>query len=336
MAPDKMLPLALVFACNNAPIYEGTSASNPSTGDSSGSPTGDPSGPSTGDSSGSPTGDPSGPSTGDSSGNPTGDPSGPSTGDSSGSPTGDPSTGDACKLKLDIVFMLSRATGMQQAQTKLAQAAPVLFDTLANIDLDVRMMVVDMDPVFGAEECEDKLCPMSNSCAPLDESYPCGGTPTACDLAMGASIVYPIGIGASNKDCGFSPFLDAPDLNKLECAVLLGEGTPTVQIGDTVNALLGAANASCNGSFIRTDSIVALVIASNVDDTSFGNAAEWIGDVTSKRPLDSFVVASFTANAPEIDQFVAAFPFTSSASIDAADYGPTLAEVATLASNLCI
>jgi hypothetical protein len=193
-------------------------------------------------------------------------------------------------------------------------------------------MVTDIDRTFGAEKCEDVLCPQNNdvSCAPDEPAYPCSQSPTACDALFGASVTFPIGSGAANVDCGFSPFLTSADKPALDCALTIGEGTESVGFGGTLQGLLGPTNAPCNGGFIRPDAKLVIVVLTNKDDNSFTNPPDWIASVKAVRPPESMAIIAVTNNTPRIDQFVAAFPNTLVGSANAADFGPTMDAAATL------
>jgi hypothetical protein len=225
----------------------------------------------------------------------------------------DTSTGEVhCTLKLDVLFLLARSEGMLTIQEKIRSAQTNLFAGLSLADVNVRIMVSDLDRVPGAEECEDLLCAQNNddSCAPLDDSYPCDHSPDDCDVLYGASVTFPWGIGAANKDCGFGgEYLSTVDTDALACALTLGEGTQAVDFGATLENVLGATNEPCNNGFIRDDAKLLVVIASNSDDTSFGSASDWIATVSDLRPLDSIVLAQNTTDTPKIDEFAAALPF---------------------------
>lgn len=224
-------------------------------------------------------------------------------------------------------------------QGKLREAMPALFDTLSEgADLDVRIMVSDMDRVFGSEDCEDMYCPQNDgaSCEPLDSEYPCGLSPTECEAQYGASVFYPVGVGAANADCGFSPFLEEVDTTALACALTLGEGTTSVDFGVTLRGLLGPTNAPCNGGAIRSDSTLLIVIVSIDDDNSGTTPEKWIADTLAVRPLESFVVAALTYQNLKIEQFVAEFPFATTGSAIQEAYFETLTDAANLVlTNQC-
>lgn len=340
MALRTCLPVVFVFACNNAPIYEGTSG--PAT-DASGD-TGSGSAPTSGGTTNAPstTADPAtntGPETTQGPETTTGPETSGTGPETSAGTTGETTSGTACGVTLDVVFLLSRFAGMQDPQAKLREAVPALFETLKEgTDLDVRIMVSDMDRVFGSEECEDTYCPQNNgsSCAPLDANYPCGHSPTACEALYGASVFYPIGIGAANADCGFSPFLESVDMAALECALTVGEGTNSVDFGITLKGLLGPTNDPCNGGFIRDDATLLVVAVTNADDGSNSMPPMWLADTIAVRPLETVVIAGLTKSSPKIDQFIGAFPFAAQGSADLQDYSGTLVNAANLVvANQC-
>lgn len=239
-----------------------------------------------------------------------------------------------CSLELDVVFMVSRGDGMLAAQVRLREAFPTFFDHLqAEADLDLRVMVTDLDRVLGAEQCEDEFCPQNNdaSCAPLEPAYPCTHEPTACDALHGASVYYPIGVGAANKDCGFEPFLEDADASALDCALTIGEGTQSIEFGGTLSGLLGPTNAPCNGGFVRDSANLVMIVVTNGDDSSFTDAPQWIAETMEKRAPDSMLIAAMTGDAPKIAAYVTAFPFTMSGDVAAESYETALTDAAALA-----
>lgn len=240
-----------------------------------------------------------------------------------------------CDLKLDVVFLVSRGDGMLSPQEKLRDAYAGFFDTLqAGASLDLRVMVTDIDRVLGAEKCVDEFCPQNNneSCAPLEPAYPCNHAPTDCDPLYGASVYYPIGVGAANVDCGFAPFLESLDAQALDCALSVGEGTNSVDFGGTIAGLLGPTNEPCNGGFVRDGAALAMIIVTNGDDSSFTNAPQWIADTMDKRSPESMMIAALTgADAPKIAEYVAAFPFTVSGDVEAESYAAAMSNAGDLA-----
>lgn len=217
---------------------------------------------------------------------------------------------------------------MLTIQEKIRLAQTNLFAGLSLADVDVRIMVSDLDRVPGAEECEDVLCAQNNdeSCAPLDDSYPCEHSANDCDVLYGASVTFPWGIGAANKDCGFGgEYLSTVDADALACALTLGEGTQTVDFGATLENVLGPTNKPCNDGFVRDDAKLLVVVASNSDDTSFGSAMDWITTVSDLRSLDSLVLAKSTTSTPKIDEFASALPFVIEGNGDADFFSDTAA-----------
>jgi hypothetical protein len=220
---------------------------------------------------------------------------------------------------------------MLEHQARLRDAYSTFFSALDAADLDLRILVTDIDRVPGSEKCEDVLCPQNNdaSCAPDDPAYPCAHAYTACDLLFGASVTFPVGIGAANSDCGFSPFLTSLDKPALDCALTMGEGTEAVSFGGTLQGLLGETNAPCNGGFIRDGANLAIIVLANKDDSTFTRPPAWIADTQVARPPGSVAILAITGDTPKIGEFTAAFP-TLTESIDAPAYTDAMSGAAAL------
>ncbi len=254
-----------------------------------------------------------------------------------GATTGPAETGNTtsaqCGLELDVVFVVGRSAGMLGPQEKLREAYPAFFSALTDAaNLDLRVLVTDIDRTPGAEKCEDVLCPQNNdaSCAPDDPGYPCAHTYTACDLLFGASVTFPVGIGAANADCGFSPFLSSVDKAALDCALTVGEGTDAVSFGGTLQGLLGPTNAPCNGGFIRDGANLAIIVLANKDDSTFTRPPAWIAETQATRPPGAVAILAITGDTPKISEFTAAFPNALTESIAAPAYTDAMNEAAAL------
>lgn len=246
-----------------------------------------------------------------------------STGNSAGTGTETDSTtapeDPVCDRPIDVAFVVSRNAGMTKFQDRLRDWLPALTDLLSADN--VRYLVIDTDVVWGAEECEDTLCEENggDSCAPLDDTYPCGVNPSQCDITYGAGIKNPVGIGAANTLCTDLPYTSlAPDT---DCTLSLGEGTSSNDVGYSIAGLVSPeTNSDCNADFARADSILILVIATEHDDTSFSQPIEWIADFTEQRdPTDTLVIGYLgngILNGSKVKTFIDEFPNATLAPIE--------------------
>jgi len=189
-----------------------------------------------------------------------------------------------CKGKIDFLFVISRYGGMSGFQEQLLDAFPKFIDTIEAkfSDFDYHIMVVDGGRVWGSDKCE-AACPMPCEWAPA--GYPCDYTPTTCDQAMGAGVVFPAGWFASNELCkigGGRRYMVKGQTNLKDtfaCAARVG-GSGVAAIGEALmTAVQPALNdpGGCNAGFLREDALLMVTLISNTYDEEGAPAASQQG-----------------------------------------------------------
>ncbi len=259
-----------------------------------------------------------------------------------------------CKGKIDFLFVISRYGGMYGFQKQLMTAFPDFIATIEEkfADFDYHIMVVDGDPYWGLETC-DAQCPVQ--CVP---NYPCGYTPTYCDLAMGAGTVFPAGGEAANKLCGIADgrrymVKGQPNLkDTFACTAQIGNSG-----GDWLGEALTAAVHSntndpggCNPGFLRKDALLMITFISNTYDSpvkpfgSTGSPETWTAAVAKAKnnDLESVVLLNIgdttVPGCHEKDrlcQMTKLFPYAMNTEVWADDYRPFFDDATDLVETAC-
>lgn len=263
-----------------------------------------------------------------------------------------------CKGKIDFLFVISRAGVMGPAQDKLVAAAPDFLTTIQAQfdDFDVHIMVVDSEPNWWVEFCDD-MCPGPCKNAP---NYPCGGAPSVCDMTLGAGTVYNVGPYAPNVPCdlGGRRYItkDTPDIpSAFECIARVGASGNNL-MGDALLAALGPQlNASepepggCNAGFLRDDALLVLTMIGpedNIIGGSQGKWQEWRQAVVDAKHGDlNAIVALGIVNGPDckadmnpdhrLCNFIPSFPNNVLGHLTLENYGAAFDEAAQLALDAC-
>jgi hypothetical protein len=259
---------------------------------------------------------------------------------------------------------------MLDEQGRLGTALPGLINglTAAAGSDDPHVMVVDVD-AWVFEQCE-LLCSTFDNTCPAWEAYECGTTqPGACEDVLGAGVVHPQGMDASNEDCGFSSggrYVDGsqPDLlSAVSCALQVGTGSVAdkeLPMQAMVEALDHEDALTCNDGFLRDDAILVVVFITDEDDGADDSAGEPLGwhsrVVAAKQGAsdDVFVLGLFGDNAdpdalcddpadgtgaeasPRMEQFIGLWgEHGLRGSVCANDYSPDFAELVDTVAEYC-
>ena len=201
-------------------------------------------------------------------------------------------TGQAIKTckKVDLLFMIVDRGELWDTDAALNQLMPHLAERLETdfAEWDYHLMVVNSSGTWGDEVCEG-ACDEGEVCE-WDTPYPCDYAPDACDLTLGAGVMFPAGSGASNVRCpidGGKRYLASgqQDLaDTLECVRRVGFGYGYGDVAKhrvaraTLDALDGPLNApgACNAGFFREDAYLILFVLSTIPDFhSDGTPAAW-------------------------------------------------------------
>ena len=277
--------------------------------------------------------------------------SGPDVGD--GKPVG-------CKGKIDFLFVISRAAGMEWFQPQLLDALPKFIDTITSkfADFDYHIMVVDADEAWGLSSC-DELCPNPGQGQCSLPDYPCDYTPSKCDTTIGAGVVFPAAYQSANKLCpidGGRRYMvkGQTDLNgTFACAAQVGS-SGAQRMGQTMAAAVQPwmnDEGSCNDGFLREDALLMVTLIANEYDqeggavSSYeGTPATWADAVRDAKggDLDSVVVLGLIPTegpgCKDIDrlcQMLELFPFALNRDSWADKYGLFFEEAAELVETAC-
>lgn len=193
--------------------------------------------------------------------------------------------GLGCNM-VDILFVVDNSISMEGAQRRLNEAFPAFLKqfTTQLKDTDFHLMVVDTD-ASGYEQRCSRSCPTADFDGSIDDSDQfCKGVScaslferVACDVTLGAGVVFPVGTNSSNRNCSFPEgrrYLTSKDDN-LEDRFLCSASVGTVGSGDEkpIGAMLAALEAEtqkggCNEGFLRDDALLLVVIVSDASSTA--------------------------------------------------------------------
>jgi hypothetical protein len=215
-------------------------------------------------------------------GDTTGDPDPTTTLGPTSEPPGTSDTGFedyGCK-RVDFLFVIDNSQTMEDEQSALAAAFPQFIQTIqatlttAN---DYHIIVVDTD---AETRCTAVECGGNNTHDTCDK-YACELEQfVACDTVLGAGVVHPAGVEASDELC--KPYdtprwltHDDPDLTgRFACMARVGTaGAPNERPLDAMSAALQPAingPGGCNAGFLRDDAILVVTFFSddpNVEDS---------------------------------------------------------------------
>ena len=265
-----------------------------------------------------------------------------------------------CKGKIDFLFVISRAGGMEYFQTQLLDAFPKFIDTITSkfADFDYHIMVVHTDESWGLDAC-DQQCPTPGEEGCTIKDYPCYYTPTSCDTMLGAGEVCPAARDAANKLC---PIDDGrrymvkgqTDLKgTFACAAQVGV-SGAMRMGQTLAVAVQPwmnDEGSCNDGFLREDALLMVTLIANAYDQEGGAAssyegtpATWAAAVRDAKggDVDSVVVLGIIPTegpgCKDIDrlcQMLELFPFALNRDSWADKYGPFFEEAVELAETAC-
>jgi len=265
-----------------------------------------------------------------------------------------------CKGKIDFLFVISRAAGMEWFQTQLLDAFPKFIDTITAkfADFDYHIMVVDADEWWGLSTCQEQ-CPtpgQGNGCTMKD--YPCYHTPTKCDTTIGAGVVFPAAYQSANKLCpidGGRRYMikGQTDLkDTFACAAQVGS-SGAMRMGQTMAVAVQPwmnDEGSCNEGFLREDALLMVTLITHAYDqgglvTSLeGTPDTWAAAVRDAKggDLDSVVVLGIIPTegpgCEDIDrlcQMLELFPFALNRDSWADSYGEFFEEGAELVETAC-
>ncbi|MEZ4450383.1 MAG: hypothetical protein R3B09_12970 [Nannocystaceae bacterium] len=205
--------------------------------------------------------------------------------------TGEPGT---CK-KLDLLFVIIDHGALWDTTYALKKLMPHVAQRLeSDFDgWDYHVMVANPDGKWGSAYCEEACA--TEPCV-WDNVYPCGYTPSACDLTRGAGVTFPAGADASNMPCpidGEQRYVVSgqQDLaGTLACLGRVGTGHDNSKLYPVARGTLDALSGSlgepgaCNEGFLRDDAyLILFVIAPFPDILSEGTPEQWAEELKAHK-----------------------------------------------------
>ncbi len=225
-----------------------------------------------------------------------------------GMPDFGPTQPAGCAGKIDFLFVVSSGGTMQSSQEMLVASLPGFMDAIqAQLpDFDYHILSANTNEDIDLDDCS--VC--TDSCDPKGEPPYCGAKFNACDKKVGAGVVFPTGLGASNRLCDVDSSLryittGQQNLNKVfACTAQVGiQGSPIA--GEAMVAALQPEindpmkDYACNSGFLREDALlVVTIIQDDYDDASLGTVEEWIEAVRAAKKYDddAFAVLALTTD----------------------------------------
>lgn len=273
-----------------------------------------------------------------------------------------------CKDKIDFLFMISRAGGMQLFQEQLLASFPGFIATIEDMfpEFDTHIMVGNPDGAWPGDNCQKYACQdYWPTCGPEAEDYDClnsSDLATECDRTLGAGILFNAGPYATNKLCtlaGGHRYItrDEPDpLAAFECIARVGGYAYTPPLGDATIAALSPyfGVGKCNEGFLRDDALLVItLIMHNYDVDSKTTPADWFKAIEHAKQydLDAIVMLAVipqpmtnpnqtcpfddTPDENPLHDLITRFPHHVEGNTCAPSYAPYFASAAELIAEAC-
>jgi len=213
-----------------------------------------------------------------------------------------------CAGKIDFLFVVSSQGTMQPMQGKLLSSFPGFMEAIQGQlpEFDFHILSANTDKSWALEDCS--VC--TEGCDPDGTPPYCSAAVTACDKKIGAGVIFPTGLGASNRRCDIDSglrYITTGQQNLDEVFAC------TAQVGTyggarTAEAMVAALQPeindpkkdyACNSGFLRDDALlVVTIIQDNFDEDSLGTVDEWIEAVRAAKGYDddAFAVLLLTTD----------------------------------------
>ena len=213
-----------------------------------------------------------------------------------------------CAGKIDFLFVVSSGGSMKDQQERLVASLPTFMDAIqAQLpDFDYHILSANTAPGWSLKDCS--VC--TEGCDPQGEPPYCSAAVTACDKKVGAGVVFPVGLYASNRLCDIDSGLryittGQQDLDEVfACTAQVGiYGSPT-----TAEAMVAALQPeindprnddACNSGFLRDDALLVVTIIQDIfDEYSPGTVDQWIEVLRAAKKYDddAFAVLLLTTD----------------------------------------
>jgi hypothetical protein len=284
---------------------------------------------------------------------------------------GEGGTAPGC-TKIDFLFVVDNSWSMANEQEYLVAAFPGFIAAIEDAlpeGSDPHIMVVDTD---AQTQCNPETCadPQGGNWEQQclgNGGYACVTNFDDCDGTMGAGVLHPAGMEASNMPCavvGGKRWLDAsdPDIGgSFACMAKVGvAGDNSERPMDALRASVSpelVAPGACNDGFLRDDAILVVTFIS--DDACYEDAPapeQWVDDVVTAKGGDPNAVVVLGIlpgdgchDSPEAlakcdtggiagehwREFVAAFPLGSTANVCDGSYAEFFAAAVGLVVESC-
>lgn len=227
-------------------------------------------------------------------------------------------TPEGCE-KIDLLFAIdTNGSGLPNQQdymrevaekmaTRMLGLADAIVAEAANYDLHLMVTTVGPDFTTTADElCGVDCDPITMPCDLVPE-HVCMESWEECDWTLGSGMIFPRGVGASNKLCPttegrrFTRSQDPQFKEAIDCLLHTGRsGTKQGYSAITPMAALKpemVAADGCNAGFLREDAMLVVVIVSVNEGVSAGTPEEWVQDLLAiKGGYEDGVVLSVLAS----------------------------------------
>ena len=173
-------------------------------------------------------------------------------------------------------------------------------------DFDYHILSANTAPGWSIKDCS--VC--TEGCDPQGEPPYCSAAVTACDKKIGAGVIFPVGLHASNRLCDIDSGMryittGQQNLDKVfACIAQVGiQGSPIA--GEAMVAALQPEindpkkDYACNSGFLREDALlVVTIIQDTYDEDSLGTVDEWIAALRAAKKYDddAFTVLVLTTD----------------------------------------
>lgn len=213
-----------------------------------------------------------------------------------------------CAGKIDFLFVVSSGGTMQPHQQQLLAAFPSFMKEIEAQfpNFDYHILSANTAPGWSIKDCS--VC--TEGCDPQGTPPYCSAAVTACDKKVGAGVIFPVGLHASNRLCDIDSGLryittGQQNLDKVfACTAQVGvSGSPT-----TAEAMVAALQPeindprddyACNSGFLREDALLVVTIIQDVfDEDSTGTVDQWIEALSAAKNHDddAFAVLLLTTD----------------------------------------
>ena len=225
-----------------------------------------------------------------------------------GMPDFGPTQPAGCAGKIDFLFVVSSEGTMKPMQERLLASLPGFMDAIQAQfpDFDYHILSANTAPGWSIKDCS--VC--TEGCDPQGEPPYCSAAVTACDKKVGAGVIFPVGLHASNRLCNIDSGLryittGQQNLDEVfSCTAQVG----TYGSGITAEAMVAALQPeindpkkdyACNSGFLREDALlVVTIIQDTYDQDSPGTVDEWIEALRAAKNYDddAFAVLLLTTD----------------------------------------